>query len=108
MILFLFVCLCVYFRYLCVDSSAPAVMKLGSDNHPKFYNSFLVAGDNPKNWKHLMKDKNITQAAIVFRVVPTASESSSIKNVTTTIRIEHKTSDGRRLYFSDIDDLKPK
>jgi hypothetical protein len=95
-------------RYLCVDSSQPAVMKYDDDGTlPRFYNCFLVPGDDPRQWKGL-KDKNPTQASIVFRIVPTALETSNLKNVTTTIRIEHKTPDGRKLYFSDIADLKPK
>jgi hypothetical protein len=92
-----------------VDSSVPAVVKQfeSEDANIKFYNCFLVSGDNPKGWRKL-KDSNITSAAIVFRVVATGGEGSKLKNGTTTVRIEHRTPDGRRLYFKYIHDAKPK
>jgi len=100
-------------KYLCVDSSSVARCTQdsqslqGSFDNPanvNFFNCHLVSGNDPQNWE----SSNLTKDAIVFRVIATGNEGIHVRNATTTVRIEHRLPDGRRLYFSDVHDVKPK
>lgn len=46
--------------------------------------------------------------SMLFRIIPTDEDSAELKQGLTTIRIEHRTPDGQRLYLGDIDDYKPR
>lgn len=92
-----------------MDSSEYAAIKdvKHATSCPKFYDCFLVNGEDPSCW-NVLKDKNLSSNALVFRVVPTGKEGAYVRNGATTIKIEHRTADGRRLIFADIADLKPR
>lgn len=46
-------------------------------------------------------------SSMLFTILPTTETGSTLANTNTNVRIEHRSSDGRRLYMTDIDDVKP-
>jgi hypothetical protein len=61
-----------------------------------FFDCFLADGDS------------CSSNDMVFYIIPTGEEKSELSIGFSTIRIEHRTSDGQRLCLSDIDDSKPR
>jgi hypothetical protein len=59
-------------RYLAVDDTVYAQYQDESKStiDSRFYNCFLVNGEDPHNW-NVLKDHGLTKNSLIFRVIPT-------------------------------------
>jgi hypothetical protein len=95
-----------------LDTMVLEAARATSFSEPPFYDCFLTDGKSVGVWLggggSGASWPAVPAEAMVFRVVPTGEEEAEMKLGFTTVRIEHRSSDGQRLYLSDIDDVKPR